>query len=233
MLPRYTQRRIDIIKSIVLLSGGLDSAVSLAHALKETEVFLCLTFDYGQRAAKKENQAAAALAAHYKLRHKIIELPFLEEITGSALVANDKELPEPGKGRLTDINLSREDASSVWVPNRNGLFINIAAAFAEASKCNYIITGFNCEEAVTFPDNSLEFVNASNDALSYSTLNKVKVISYTQRLDKVDIIKLGMKLGVPFQYIWSCYRGGDKMCGRCESCLRFGLAAEEAGLRML
>ncbi len=221
------------IKSIVLLSGGLDSAVSLAYALKETDVFLCITFDYGQRAAKRENLAAAALAGHYKLRHKIIELPFLKEITGSALVAHDKELPEPGKVGLTDLNLSREAAASVWVPNRNGLFINIAAAFAEAFQCDQVITGFNCEEAVTFPDNSLEFVNATTSALSYSTLNKVKVISYTQRLDKVDIIKLGMKLGVPFQYIWSCYRGGDKMCGRCESCLRFGLAAKEAGLLML
>lgn len=208
----------------------MDSTVSLAHALKETEVFLCLTFNYGQRAAEKEIKAAAALAAHYNVRHRVIEVPFLKEITGTALVANDQDLPEPDLSGLDDPEVSNATASSVWVPNRNGLFINIAAAFAEAYHCERVVTGFNREEAATFPDNSPEFVRAANGALGYSTLNKVQVVSYTQRLDKVDIIKMGIKLDVPFRYVWSCYRGEEKMCGRCESCKRFGRAAKAAGL---
>lgn len=219
------------MKSIVLLSGGLDSTVSLAHALKESEVVLTLTFDYGQRAAEKEKAAAAALAAHYKLRHRVIELPFLKEITGTALVSVDEDLPQPDLSGLDDYEKSTATAAAVWVPNRNGVFINIAAAFAEAYHCGLVVTGFNREEAVTFPDNSPEFVSAASSALSYSTLNKVKVVSYTQRLDKVEIIRLGMKLDVPFQYIWSCYKGEENMCGLCESCLRFRRAAEAAGLR--
>ncbi len=220
------------MKSIVLLSGGLDSAVSLALALKETEVVFCLTFDYGQRSSQKEKASAAALAAHYSVEHRILKLAFLEEITKTALVLHDKYLPEPDTAELDDDLISKTNAASVWVPNRNGLFVNVAAAFAEAFGCNLIVTGFNREEAATFPDNSAEFISAANSALSYSTLNKVKLVSYTQVFDKTEIVKLGLALGLPFQYIWSCYRGEEKMCGHCESCRRFGRAAKAAGLNL-
>jgi 7-cyano-7-deazaguanine synthase len=217
------------LKSIVLLSGGLDSAVSLALALKETEVVFCLTFDYGQRSALKEKASAAALAAHYSVEHRILKLAFLKEITKTALVMLDKDIPEPDNAELDNGLISKTNAASVWVPNRNGLFVNIAAAFAEASGCNLIVTGFNREEAATFPDNSADFVCAVNNALNYSTLNKVKLVSYTQVLNKIEIIKMGLALGLPFQYIWSCYRGEENMCGRCESCRRLGRAVKAAG----
>lgn len=217
------------MKSIVLLSGGLDSSVSLAQALRETDVALSLTFDYGQKAADKEKKAAAALSSYYKISHRVLELNFLKEITRTALVSKE-DLPEPGLPDLADQEKSSASAALVWVPNRNGVFINIAAAFAEANQCGIIVTGFNREEAATFPDNSQDFVSAANYAMSFSTLNKVKLVSYTQQLDKVEIIKLGLTLGLPFQYLWSCYRGEDKMCGRCESCMRLLRAANAAGL---
>lgn len=218
------------MKSVVLLSGGLDSTVSLAHALRESEVNLCLTFDYGQRAANREKRAAAALCAHYQVEHRVIELPFLRDITSTALVKDDLELPEPERAELDVLKASNSSVAAVWVPNRNGIFINIAAAFAESRQCELVVTGFNREEAVTFPDNSLEFVAAAGHALSFSTMNKVKVVSYTQRLNKVEIIKLGVRLCIPFNHIWSCYRGYDKMCGNCESCQRFMRASKQAGL---
>lgn len=230
-LQPHTGRWIDL-KSIVLLSGGLDSAVSLAHALRETEVVLALTFDYGQQAAEPEKKAAASLAEHYGVRHRVIELSFLKEITRTALVCREQNLPEPAPGELDNPEASSAGAIQVWVPNRNGVFINIAAAFAEALGCERVVTGFNREEAATFPDNSPGFVEALNEALSFSTLNKVKAVSYTQRLDKVEIVRLGMKLNVPFQYVWSCYRGDERMCGRCESCRRFWRATEAAGLNV-
>lgn len=218
------------MKSVVLLSGGLDSAVSLVKALKETEVLLCLTFDYGQRAAQKEKESAAYLASYYKVRHRLVKLGFLKSITKTALVNAGADIPEPEQVALDDYNKSKATAEAVWTPNRNGVFINVAAAFAEAYGCDIIVAGFNREEAATFPDNSEDFVNAANRTLNYSTLNKVKLVSYTQSLDKIEIVKQGMKEGLPFQYIWSCYRGEDKMCGLCESCLRFRRAAKAAGL---
>jgi 7-cyano-7-deazaguanine synthase len=198
----------------------------------ESGVELCLTFDYGQLAAEKEILAAAALAGHYQLSHKVVKLPFLREITDNALVCGDVSLPEPDPADLDDPEAAAVIAANVWIPNRNGLFINIAAAFAEACGAGLIAAGFNREEAVTFPDNSEGFVRAVNNCLEYSVREQMKAVSYTQRLDKVDIVKLGKRLSVPFQYIWSCYRGGETMCGKCESCRRLIRAAQLAGLSL-
>jgi len=206
------------LKSVALLSGGLDSTVSLAQALREGEVLLALTFDYGQKAARREIAAAARLAAHFGVPHRVLELPFLAEVTGTALVRG--QVPEPAREALDDPVLARATAAAVWVPNRNGLFLNIAACFAESLGAGRIITGFNREEAATFPDNSPGYVAAANAAFAFSTANGVKVLSYTQRLAKPEIVQLGRRLGVPLQWVWSCYHGGETPCGRCESCLR-------------
>lgn len=215
------------MSSIVLLSGGLDSAVSLSHALREGEVKLCLTFDYGQRARFKEINAAAEIAGFYKLKHRVIPLPFLKEITATSLVNLEADIPEPEDEHFNQPEKMAGTARSVWVPNRNGVFINIAASFAESLDCGAIVTGFNAEEAQTFPDNSREFILAANQALSFSTLNKVRVLSYTQMLDKVEIVRLGKRLGTPLEYVWPCYYGGEEICGRCESCKRYLRAIKE------
>lgn len=217
------------MKSVVLLSGGLDSAVSLAQALLDSEVVLCLTMDYGQKAARKEIAAAAALAAHYNVPHRVVELPFLKQITRTSLVEQEAHVPELSLEALENPDVAKATAAAVWVPNRNGLFINIAACFAEALGCQQVVTGFNREEAATFPDNSLDFIDAANRALRFSTLSGVRVISYTARLSKAEIVALGKRLGVPWNLIWSCYHGGETMCGRCESCLRFARAMASAG----
>jgi 7-cyano-7-deazaguanine synthase len=215
--------------SVVLLSGGLDSTVSLAQSLREGMVKLCLTFDYGQRAAAREISAAVRLAGHYGLDHKVLKIDFLGEITGTALVDRKKSIPVPKTDELDDLSVTMQSAAAVWVPNRNGVFINIAAAFAEALGCGQVVTGFNREEAATFPDNTLEYVRAASQALSYSTANKVRVVSYTQMLDKVEIVNLGKRLGVPFNLVWSCYLDREVMCGECESCRRFYRAMAGAG----
>ncbi|RKO67203.1 7-cyano-7-deazaguanine synthase QueC [Desulfofundulus salinus] len=218
------------MKSIVLLSGGLDSTVSMAQALREGQVELCLTMDYGQRAAAREIAAASALAAYYKLAHRVIQLPFLGEVTTTSLVNKEETIPEPAEESLNDPQQATATAAAVWVPNRNGLFINIAACFAEALGCEQVVTGFNREEAATFPDNSLDFLEAINNSLAYSTASGVRVVSYTARLNKAEIVRLGQHLGVPWHLIWSCYYGGQTMCGRCESCRRLGRAMAAAGL---
>jgi len=212
-------------KSIVLLSGGLDSSVGLAQAVLETEVVKVLTFDYGQRAREKEKKAAQSLCRHYNLNLEVISLEYLQRLTKTALVDQRKALPQPIGSELDDF-WAKESAKQVWVPNRNGLFINIAACYAESWEADWIITGFNREEALTFPDNSRQFIEAINQALTYSVLHKVEVKSYTQELDKKEIVALGLKLHLPFQYIWSCYENEEKLCGSCESCQRLKRALE-------
>jgi 7-cyano-7-deazaguanine synthase len=200
------------MKAVAILSGGLDSTVSLAVAVRRMEVVLVLTFDYGQRAARRERRASATIAKHYRIPHRVIAVPWLAALTGTALVNRKAELPRH--------EMSERSAKAVWVPNRNGVFIEIAAAHAESAGATRLVTGFNREEAETFPDNSKAYVGAVNRALSYSTANGVRVVSFTIDLDKKGIVRLGRKLKAPLQHIWPCYEGGTSWCGSCESCLR-------------
>ncbi|HWQ88634.1 MAG TPA: 7-cyano-7-deazaguanine synthase QueC [Desulfitobacteriaceae bacterium] len=208
---------------IVLLSGGLDSAVALALYLESQALDLALTFDYGQRSVKQEIKAARLLAAHYGITHRVIFLPFLAEQTRTSLVSRDMDLPFLAESDLDDIQgQALESALNVWVPNRNGLFINIAAVYAEnLEHPANIITGFNSEEAATFPDNSVDFISAINQSLRYSARQIIEVASPTAKLTKTDIVREGLRLGIPWDYIWSCYSDESQLCGECESCRRF------------
>ena len=197
-------------RSIILLSGGLDSTVSATIAKRHTAVLFALTFDYGQRAADMEIAAACKMCRALTIEHKVIRLPFFTEFKKCVMLKSSKMSKEKSLSRLKD----------VWVPNRNGLFISIAACFAEYYGAQYVITGFNREEARQFPDNSVGFVRATNRALGYSTLNKVKVISYVSGYTKKKIYQLGLKHGAPLEHIYSCYSGGTRMCGKCASCKR-------------
>ena len=145
--------------AIVLLSGGLDSAVNLfASKQSGLDVKLALTFDYGQRAATQEISAAKAIADKLDVPHQVISLPWLADATKTSLVNRGQSVPTGGDVVIEDFGRSEQTAKSVWVPNRNGVFLNIAASFAECLECDFVVPGFNAEEAVTFPDNSDEFL---------------------------------------------------------------------------
>jgi len=211
-------------RSLVLLSSGLDSTVNLYSALAESVVVLALTFDYGQRAATREIEHARDLAATLGIPHKVLALPWFRDFTRTSLVDSDQAVPTDANVGINDFELSTASAKAVWVPNRNGIFLNIAAAFAEGLNADWIIPGFNREEAVTFPDNSAAFLEATTRSLDYSTSNHVAVKCFTTELDKIEIVKLGRKLNVPFHKVWACYFGGEAQCGSCESCQRFARA---------
>ncbi|MCD8378512.1 MAG: 7-cyano-7-deazaguanine synthase QueC [Candidatus Gastranaerophilales bacterium] len=205
-------------KSVILLSGGLDSVVSLGTAKDDYNIELALTFNYGQKSAGKEISAAKKIADYYKVEHKVIEIPFLKQITKTSLVSSDI-VPSKNLGTL-------ESAGAVWVPNRNGLFLNIAASFADTYKFSHIIFGANKEEGQTFPDNTREFVNAVNESFKYSTLVRAKVEAPLINCDKNDIVNLALRYSVPLEMVRSCYNSGEKNCGTCESCRRLKSALE-------
>lgn len=208
-------------KSIILLSGGLDSVVSLAFAKKEYNIQLALTFDYGQRAKKSEINAATKISEYYEIEHKIIALDWLAQITTTSLVNTKNELPHPDLNDLDCLTAAEQTAKNVWVPNRNGLFINIAASFADSYNFTHILFGANREEAVTFPDNSAEFITRINESLEFSTLVKPKVVAPLIAKNKEEIVKTGSEMKVPFDLIRSCYTDKEKHCGKCESCMRY------------
>lgn len=213
-------------KSIILLSGGLDSLVSLGLAKEEYNVSLALTFDYGQKSAPLEIAASKKICEHYNIEHKIIKLDWLKEITQTALVS-EKDIPETKLDDLYSDEFVTKSAVSVWVPNRNGAFLNIAAAFADSYDYDYIIFGANKEEGTTFPDNTQEFIDRLNSSLEYSTQKKPKVFAPLINLCKNDIVKIAIDHSIPLELTRSCYSQDKKHCGICESCVRLKRALTE------
>ncbi len=216
------------VKSVALLSGGLDSVVATAAAARSGAVVLALTFDYGQRPAKQEAKAARAVARGLGTEWRLVRLPWLAALLPPAMREGTRALPRPAPADLDDPSRARETASAVWVPNRNGVFLNIAAAYAEALGASRVVAGFNREEARAFPDNSPEFMRRSSGALALSTRSCVRIVSPTARRTKTGIVRLGLRIGAPMVHVWSCYDAGARMCGSCESCARLVRALERA-----
>ncbi len=206
---------------IALLSGGLDSGVAAAlfRALPDHRLTECVFFDYGQRAAQREAAAADALARRWAVPLRTIPAPWLGQLArqaGSAQLEGAGELP---RGTV-DQPGSERSARAGWVPARNAVFVAIAAAVAETLGAAWVVTGFNREEAATFPDNSAAFVSAADRFLCYGTRNGVRVQSPTLAMDKASIVAEAQRLGFSARDFWSCYEGGPTPCGTCESCLR-------------
>jgi len=218
-------------RAITLLSGGLDSYLSTAIARQHHEIILALTFDYGQRASSQEIKASKNIAKFWRIRHQMVELPWLKNLGENALTHTTTLLPRfRDLEKLKDKKATEKSAEAVWVPNRNGVFLNIAAAFAESLGATWIITGFNREEAFTFPDNSSDYVYRLNRALELSTLlYPPKIKSYVQEMNKAQMVEKLFKLDLPLDTFWSCYEGGEKMCGTCESCARTIAAFQSQG----
>ncbi|MBX7231644.1 MAG: 7-cyano-7-deazaguanine synthase QueC [Bdellovibrionales bacterium] len=213
-------------KAVVLLSGGLDSSYNLWLASKDYEVVLALTFDYGQKASVAEVVSSAALCQKLNISHKVITLPWFKDFSRSALTSEKEIIPTKEKVKLDDKERSLSTARQVWVPNRNGIFLNIAAGYAEGWGASTVLIGFNKEEAQTFPDNSLSYQQVLNQALKYSTASGVQIKSFCGAMTKAEIISHGLKMGLPLNLLWPCYFSGSHWCGECESCLRFKRALE-------
>ncbi|MFY9324070.1 MAG: 7-cyano-7-deazaguanine synthase QueC [Syntrophomonadaceae bacterium] len=201
------------MKAVALLSGGLDSVVSMLLASKEVEIVLAITVDYGQRAAKQEIAASQRIAHDMGIPHKVICLPFMMELNSDLLKPDNSCIVNP------------------WVPNRNGLLISLAACLAENLGAQMVICGFNREEAAIFPDNSSSFIEAVNSALSYSTRNHVFAKSFVQNMTKEDIVRQALLLDVNLDSLWSCYQDGDEPCGGCSSCITNQDAFRKVGIR--
>ena len=195
-------------KGVILLSGGLDSLVSLHIALKTIDVTLALCFNYGQKAYEEEYLAAKEISKHFKIELKTLELPFLAELTKNALT--------------DDLNSSFDDFSSVWVPNRNGLFLNVAACFCDKLNLDYVIFGANKEEAQKFSDNSVDFISQADLFFKYSTQIHLKAMAPCQNMNKIEIINYAIDNALPLNLIKSCYNSkknsNKKHCGECMSC---------------
>lgn len=201
-------------KAVVLLSGGLDSATMLFDALKKGYRCSCLSFDYGQR-HRKEIHQAKEIAKFAGCDHQIVKISFPWK--GSSLLNKKIALP---KNR----DLSIKEIPSTYVPARNIIFLSFAVSFAEAIGAQKVFIGANSIDYSGYPDCRPEFYKAFIQVLKTGLKSGVqgrviKIETSLIRKTKAQIIKLGLKLKVPYQLTWSCYSGGKKPCGSCDSCV--------------
>ena len=208
-------------KAVCLISGGMDSAVSAAIAKNEGYEIYAITFNYGQR-NKKEMESAKEIAKWLNAKHKILEVN-LRQIGGSALTDNI-EVPEEAYG-----------IPITYVPARNTIFLSFALDYAEVIDADYIYIGVNAIDYSGYPDCRPEYLEAfqkmADLALKRSVEGRpIKIKAPLLYLSKAEIVKKGIELGVPFEKTWSCYREGEKHCGRCPSCKLRKKAFKEANV---
>ena len=216
-------------KAISVMSGGLDCTVATSIISKDHEIH-AITFNYGQKALEREVKASKAICNKMKWTHEVIDLPWLVNISNSSL-NTDEEVPEPSAEDLDDLEKSNETASSVWVPARNTVFTSIALSYAESIGADTIIVGWNGEEGATFPDNSKEYMEKFNELIEEGSPEKIRIEAPLINLNKEEIVELGVECGAPMELCYSCYKGREKQCGVCESCMRRKRAFEALGLK--
>ena len=218
-------------KAISVLSGGLDCTVATSVYAKDYEIH-AITFNYGQKAFKRELQAAKEICSEMNWTHEVIDLPWLSKISTSSL-NTDEEIPNVSVEDLDDAKKSSESANSVWVPARNMVFTSIAVSYAESIGAEKIIVGWDVEEAATFPDNSKEFLENFNELIEVGSPDNIKIEAPAIDLNKEEIVKLGLEVDAPMELSYSCYKGTDKQCGVCESCMRRKRAFENLKIKDL
>lgn len=206
-------------KAVVILSGGLDSTTCMGIAQEAGYELYPITFDYGQR-QKREIDNARQVAGFYGVsdRHRVISLGFLKEFGGSALTDDSIEVPLAGESGAVN-----SDIPITYVPGRNLLFLSIATSYAEVSGAEAIYIGVNALDYSGYPDCRPEFIHKVEEVMALAT--RVGVEGGPLRIEtplihwtKAEIIREGMRLGVPYQLTTSCYNGQEEACGVCDSC---------------
>lgn len=211
-------------KAVVLLSGGLDSATALYIAKSAGYECLCLIFDYGQR-HRREISFAKRLAQKAGCKWQVLKigLPW----KGSALLDKNRKVPGYKK---------RSDIPSTYVPGRNIIFLSFALSFAESAGAGAIYIGAHAQDYSGYPDCRPEFFRAYEKMAACGTKagvekKAIKIKAPLLNKAKAQIIRIGHRLGVPFELTRSCYRGGDSPCGKCDSCYFRAKGFLEAGLK--
>jgi len=217
-------------EAIVLLSGGLDSSTVLALAKERGYDVVALTFDYGQK-HKRELNSSRKMARHFKAKEHVIVPLNLGELLRSSLTRKSMSIPE---------NRTEEEISSgvpdTYVPSRNIIFLSIAASIAESRGAEAIFIATNSVDFSGYPDCTAEFMAAFQRTLDIGTKagregRGIRIEAPILTKSKRDIVREAIRLKVPLEDTWSCYKGGVKACGKCDSCLLRLRGFSEAGIR--
>jgi len=210
-------------KAVVLVSGGMDSCVTAAIARAAYDLAF-LHVGYGQITERKERDCFRALADFYRVPARLeARLDHMPEVGGSSLT--DRSIPVPAA------DLERRDIPATYVPFRNGQFLSIAAAWAEALGAGAVFIGAVEEDSSGYPDCRRSFFDAFERAIAAGTRpgHAIRIETPVIGMRKSAIVARGLALGAPLHLTWSCYRSEDVACGGCDSCALRLRAFAEAG----
>lgn len=197
-------------KTVVVLSGGMDSAVLLHHLHDLNHELRAVSVDYGQRHAR-ELAAAAELSRRLGVQHRLVDLRSLVPLLGANSLSDPSvDVPEG--------HYAEESMKLTVVPNRNMLLLSVAIAWAVSLKFDHVAYGAHSGDHAIYPDCRPEFVEALDRAAQLCDWHPVSLLRPFVNLDKGDIARRGSELGVPFEITWTCYRGAERHCGLCGAC---------------
>ena len=207
-------------KALVLFSGGVDSTTCLALAIDKycAESVTALSVYYGQKHSK-ELEAARKIKDYYNVELIDLDLSKMFEYSDCSLLSGSEE-EIPHESYSEQIKKTDGKPVSTYVPFRNGLFLASAASIALSLGCEIIYYGAHSDDAAgsAYPDCSAEFNAAMNEAIYLGSGKQVRITAPFVNMSKAQVVKRGVELGVPYEMTWSCYEGGDKMCGVCGTC---------------
>jgi 7-cyano-7-deazaguanine synthase len=205
---------------VIIVSGGMDS-ITLLYARKE-EIALAVTFDYGSNHAKKEIECAKYHCELLGIEHIVIPLEFMHQYFKSSLLSGGESIPE---GHYADENMK-----STVVPFRNGIMLSIACGLAESRNLKFVYIANHAGDHAIYPDCRATFIESMSEAMAYGTYEHIRVAAPFTHLTKGDIAHIGAELGVDYSHTYSCYKGGEKHCGKCGTCVERKEAFALAGI---
>lgn len=196
------------MKAVLIYSGGLDST-TLLYEYRES-ITLAVSFDYGSKHNEREIACASENCRRLGIEHLVIPLDFMQKYFRSSLLKGGDDIPE---GSYDDSNMQ-----STVVPFRNGIMLAVAAGLAESRGLDAIMMANHGGDHAIYPDCRPEFVDAFGKAVEAGTYNGVKLLSPYCNITKRDIALRGKALGIDYSLTYSCYKGGEKHCGKCGTC---------------
>ena len=206
--------------SVIIVSGGMDS-ITLLYDHKD-EIALGISFDYGSNHNAREIPFAKMHCERLGIKHITINLDFMHQYFKSSLLDGADAIPE---GHYADENMK-----STVVPFRNGIMLSIAIGIAESNGLDQVFIANHGGDHTIYPDCRPEFINAIDSAANASTYNNVHVVAPYTQITKSDIARRGKELGLDYTETWSCYKGGEKHCGKCGTCVERKEALRDAGI---
>lgn len=206
--------------SILVLSGGMDSTTLLYD--RKDQIALAVTFDYGSKHNAREIECARKNCEILGIEHIVIPLEFMGRYFKSSLLIGGDEIPE---GHYADENMK-----STVVPFRNGIMLSITAGLAESRSLKKVMLANHGGDHTIYPDCRPGFINAMSDAIRHGTYDGITIDAPYTNITKTDIARIGKRIGVDYNLTYSCYKGGEKHCGKCGTCVERFEALHEAGI---